>query len=109
VVDLTTLAAGTHRFEAHSIDRLVGPADGRHHARSPLTGAGTLALPLLVFHGTADEVVPFRQSEALVAAVSAAGGRATLVAYDGEGHGWSRPALTADELERTDAFLSTVV
>ncbi len=109
VADLTTLAAGTHRFEAHSIDRLVGPDDGRHRARSPLTHAGSIRAPLLVFHGTADEVVPFAQSEALVAAVTGAGGRATLVAYDGEGHGWSRPAIGADELGRTEAFLAAVV
>jgi dipeptidyl aminopeptidase/acylaminoacyl peptidase len=49
------------------------------------------------------------QSAAFVDAVNAAGGRAALLVYPDEGHGWSRPAVVADALVRTDEFLRRTV
>jgi dipeptidyl aminopeptidase/acylaminoacyl peptidase len=109
VTDLVALDDTTHRFEAHANATLVGPRPEHEHRfrdRSPLAHAGRITVPVLVFHGRDDVVVPVAQSQALVAAVQAAGGDAELVVYDGEGHGWSRPATGADELARTEAFLA---
>jgi dipeptidyl aminopeptidase/acylaminoacyl peptidase len=110
VSDLADLAARSHRFEAHYTDTLVGPPEhfaGAYATRSPLHFAERLAAtPLLVMHGSDDPVVPYEQSEALVAAVRAAGGTAELHRYDGEGHGWRRPENQIDEYERTASFLA---
>ncbi len=112
VSDLAALDDTTHRFEAHANATLVGPRprfEDRYRTRSPRAGAAALRVPLLILHGSDDPVVPVAHSRALADAVNDAGGSATLVVYDGEGHGWSRPATAADELARAEAFLATVV
>lgn len=104
VCDLLDLAATTHRYEAHYSDTLIGPLpdnEALYHARSPLAAPERIVDPLLVLHGTDDPVVPAAQSAALVDRI----GTAEYHVYEGEGHGWSRPATTEDELERVAAFL----
>jgi dipeptidyl aminopeptidase/acylaminoacyl peptidase len=103
VSDLRALTEATHRFEAHYTDTLVG--NSSFEELSPITRAGGIAGPLLLFHGTDDPVVPVSQSKALVEAISAAGGTVELVVYEGEGHGFSDPANVLDEYERTEEFL----
>ena len=108
VTDLRALDLTTHRFEAHTNQRLVGPwpeAADAYRSRSPLNRAAEITTPLLVLHGTADPVVPIAQTEALVAAMARAGRPIEFHAYDGEGHGWRHPETTADELARIGAFL----
>lgn len=113
VCDLVELAATSHRFEAHYNDTLVGPL-ATHAAlwreRSPVRFADRLAAkPVLLLHGDADPVVPLAQSQALSAAITAAGGTATLVVYPGEGHGFRRRENQRDEYARMGQFLHAVV
>jgi acetyl esterase/lipase len=49
--------------------------------------------PFLFFHGTKDETVPFEQSRLLSGKLQAAGGEATLIPVEGEGHGWGGETL----------------
>ena len=56
-------------------------------------------------HGTEDAVVPVAQSRALAQRVP----HVEYHEYEGEGHGWSRPSTTEDELERIGAFLARVL
>lgn len=112
VTDLFDLDETTHRFEGHYLRSLVGElpdASNEYRQRSPITQAAAIAAPLLVLQGSADNVVPRAQSDALVAAVRAAGGTVEYHVYDGEGHGWSRAEVVVDELERTWAFLRRFV
>lgn len=109
VTDLEGLAASTHRFEAHYTDSLIGPLPGaapQYRERSPAHHADLIAGPVLILHGSSDQVVPVAQSRALAAAIVAAGGEAELVVYEGEGHGWGTPSVVMDELTRIEAFLS---
>lgn len=111
VVDLLGLAATTHRFEAHYTVGLVGPlpeSAGRHRARSPLARAGRIAAPVLLLHGSADQVVAPAQSAELAAVLRARGVVVEHHEYDGEGHGWRSSATVEDELERTEAFFERV-
>jgi dipeptidyl aminopeptidase/acylaminoacyl peptidase len=106
VADLAALPA--RGFEGHYNVSLVGPlpaAADRYRERSPLHHVDRIVDPLLVLHGTADEVVPVAQSTAVVARLRDRDVPVELHLYEGEGHGWSRPAVVADELERTEAFL----
>jgi dipeptidyl aminopeptidase/acylaminoacyl peptidase len=112
VTDLFDLDETTHRFEGHYLRSIVGqlPAEaGRYQTRSPINVASSIAAPLLVLQGSADNVVPQSQSDSLVSAVRAVGGTVEYQVYDGEGHGWSRAEVVQDELERTWAFLRRFV
>ncbi len=109
VSDLMALTETTHRFEAHYTDTLVGPATdvARYAELSPINRAERIEVPLLVFHGTDDPVVPIAQSEALVERIRMAGrSRVEFVVYAGEGHGFRDPLNQRDEYERTEAFLA---
>ena len=109
VTDLFALDETTHRFEAHYNPILLGAlpaAAATWRERSPITHAGAITDPLLVLHGSADPVVVVSQSDRLVAALRARAVPVEYHVYDGEGHGWSRPATVADELARIDAFLT---
>lgn len=111
VVDLLGLAAATHRFEAHYTVGLVGPLPEtaeRHRARSPLARADRITAPVLLLHGSADQVVPPAQSAGLAAILRAKGVVVEHHEYDGEGHGWRSPSTVEDELERIAAFLARV-
>ena len=111
VADLVDLQESTHRFEAHYNESLVGPwpeAKALYYERSPLSVAHQIRGPLLLLHGRDDEVVPVRQATDLVARIAAAGGDVDLKVFPGEGHGWHRPAVVAEELDRVGAFLDRV-
>jgi acetyl esterase/lipase len=54
---------------------------------SPVTYASKDDPPFLIIHGTADPIVPFRQSELLREALRKAGVEAGLVTVEGAGHG----------------------
>lgn len=115
VCDIGALDDTTHRFEAHYNDTLVGPitdpaARAARAERSPVAHAAALAsTPLLLMHGDSDPVVPVAQSQALAAAVEAAGGDVELVVYQGEGHGFRQPANQLDEYARVAAFVDRVL
>ncbi len=56
-------------------------------AASPVThAAGSSPPPFLLVHGTRDGLVPYSQSEALAAALEAAGGEVALRPVDGADH-----------------------
>ncbi|HYN33125.1 MAG TPA: prolyl oligopeptidase family serine peptidase [Ilumatobacteraceae bacterium] len=110
VSDLVGLADATHRFEAHYNDTLVGMRgepglNDRYRSLSPINRAGRIVSPLLVFHGTADAVVPIAHSVTLADRISSSGGDVELVVYDGEGHGFGDPTNQRDEYARTERFL----
>ena len=112
VADLFELEETTHRFEAHYLRTLVGELPGAadlYRQRSPVAVAERITVPLLVLQGSADPVVSQAQSDRVVERVRAAGGTVEYHVYDGEGHGWHRPEVVTDELERTWAFLRRYV
>jgi dipeptidyl aminopeptidase/acylaminoacyl peptidase len=112
VADLFDLDETTHRFEAHYLHSIVGPlpdAADRYHERSPVNRAEQITAPLLILQGDADKVVPLKQSQSIHDRLRALGRTVELHVYEGEGHGWARPATVMDELERTESFLRRYV
>lgn len=104
VSDLLDLDEHTHRLERHYNAVLVGPlpeAADEYRARSPITVAGRIGAPVLLLHGSDDEVVPVEQTRRLAAAVPSA----ELHVYEGERHGWRRADTVEDELGRIEDFL----
>jgi len=93
VANLFTLAAETHKFEAHYLDTLVGPlpeAAERYRERSPIFHADRIQDPVAIFQGAEDRVVPPNQAEAIAEALRRRGVPHLYRLYPGEGHGWRR-------------------
>ena len=109
VSDIAALDATTHRFEAHYNRSLIGSIEETvlvSAQRSPVAQAKNLArVPLLVFHGEDDPVVPIEQSRRLTAVVRAHGGDIDLVEFEGEGHGFRHLENKVEEFTRTEKFL----
>ena len=108
VADLFDLDETTHRFEAHYLHSLVGAlpeAADAYRDRSPVHAAGGIVAPLLILQGSEDPVVPPAQSQAIADRLRAAGRTVEHHLYPGEGHGWNRPEVVVDELERIESFL----
>lgn len=106
--DLYETMRGSHRFEAHYEQGLIGalPAHGpRWKERSPMYRADRVRAPVLLFHGSEDKAVPEGQSISFADAVRRAGGKAELVLYPDEGHGFAKEKNRRDCLEKTLRFL----
>lgn len=106
VTDLATLAATTHRFEAHAIDRWVGTDPELLRRRSPRSEVHLLRAPVLILHGSDDNVVPVADTVTYADALTAAGGTVRCTILDGEGHGWKRPESVRVELSLIEGFLA---
>jgi dipeptidyl aminopeptidase/acylaminoacyl peptidase len=93
VMDLTALAAATHKFEARYTDGLVGPlpaAAAVYRERSPIAHTATIDVPILLLQGLEDRVVPPDQATSMRDALTARGVRVAYEAFAGEGHGFRR-------------------
>jgi len=98
--DVAALARDTHKFEAHYVDRLIGPwpeAAATYRERSPLFHLDRLQTPLILFQGLDDPVVPPSQTQAMVAALDANRVPHAALFYEGEQHGFRR----AEHIRRT--------
>jgi len=107
VSDLCALAASTHDFEAHYLDRLVGPLPeyrATYEARSPAGRADEINGAVLLLQGLDDRVVPPAQTERLHSALLARGRRCTVRFFEGEGHGFRRAETLEACLEEELAF-----
>ena len=108
VADLRTLAADTHDFEARYLDGLIGrlPEDEDVYvARSPLTHASKIAVPVLLLQGDQDPVVPPSQSEAVRDALAANAVPHRYVLFAGESHGFRQKETIVRAAELELAFL----
>jgi dipeptidyl aminopeptidase/acylaminoacyl peptidase len=94
IADLATFRQQAPKFQAHELDRLVGPypeAVATYRARSPLHLVDRIARPVLLVHGLEDTVVPPSQAQVMAEALERRGVRHVLVVVPGEGHGFRRP------------------
>ena len=74
--------------EARLLGAPVATVPELARAASPISHVRAGAPPFLIAHGTADRAVPFRQSEALAAALAEAGADVRFEAVDGADHMW---------------------
>jgi dipeptidyl aminopeptidase/acylaminoacyl peptidase len=102
IADLETFRQQAPKFQAHELDRLVGPypeAAATYRARSPLHAVDRIARPVLLVHGLEDTVVPPSQAQVMAEALARRGVRHVLLAFPGEGHGFRRPGSIRRALE----------
>ena len=112
MADLGTLVATTHDFESRYCDRLVGPLPetaARYEERSPVSRAAEMRGAVLLLQGLDDPVVPPAQSEAMAAALRAAGGEVELLEFEGESHGFRQLGTLVAAFEAELAFYERVL
>ena len=112
ISNLFTLASGTHKFEAHYLDSLVGPLPGAaalYRQRSPIFHADQIVDPIALFQGDEDRVVPREQSDAIAASLRARGVAHEYHVYEGEGHGWRKPETIEAFYAALEHFLQQYV
>jgi dipeptidyl aminopeptidase/acylaminoacyl peptidase len=82
IADLETFRHQAPTFQAHELDRLVGPypeAAATYRARSPLHAVDRIARPVLLVHGLEDTVVPPSQAQVMAEALARRGVRHVLL------------------------------
>jgi dipeptidyl aminopeptidase/acylaminoacyl peptidase len=107
IADLETFRQQAPRFQAHQLDRLIGPypqAAAIYRARSPLHAAGNLTTPLLLIQGLKDTIVPPAQAQAIANALRQRGIPHTYLTFPEEGHGLSASTSIRQALETELAF-----
>lgn len=112
VSDLEVLARDTHKFEAHYLDRLVGPypeAQALYRERSPIHFTDRLSCPLILLQGAEDRVVPPNQSELMRDALRAKGLPVVYLLFAGEGHGFRKSENIIRALEAELSFYAQVL
>jgi dipeptidyl aminopeptidase/acylaminoacyl peptidase len=107
-----TLAAETHKFEAHYSDSLLGPlpeAAQVYRERSPIFFIDRIQDPMAIFQGDIDNVVPRSQSDDVVAALQRRGVPHVYHVYSGEGHGFRKAETIEHMYTAIDKFLRQYV
>jgi dipeptidyl aminopeptidase/acylaminoacyl peptidase len=102
IADLQTFRQQAPKFQAHELDRLVGPypeAAVTYRARSPVHAADRITSPVLLVQGLDDKVVPATQTQLMAKALIRTGIPHRYLAFQGEGHGLRRPSSMQRALE----------
>ncbi len=112
IADLETFRRQAPKFQAHQLDRLIGPeqqAVDLYRARSPLHRVHEIRRPVLLLQGLQDPIVPPAQAEAMAQALERTGIPHTYLAFPAEGHGFHSSADIQQALEAELAFYLRVL
>jgi dipeptidyl aminopeptidase/acylaminoacyl peptidase len=102
IADLETFREQAPKFQAHELDRLVGPypeAVVTYRARSPVHAADQITSPVLLLQGLDDTIVPPTQTQLMATALNRTGIPHRYLSFQGEGHGFRRPSSIERALE----------
>ncbi|WP_141291089.1 alpha/beta hydrolase family protein, partial [Ideonella azotifigens] len=110
VSDLPDLIATESLYHGglEEAERTIGKAWGdreRLRATSPARQAGSIRVPVLLVHGTADRVVPVDQSQTMASALKSAGKTYRYVEQEGGDHHLSREAHRLAFFTELETFL----
>ena len=107
-----TLAAETHKFEAHYSDSLIGKlpeASDLYYQRSPIFFVDKIQDPIAIYQGEADRVVPRKQSDEVVESLKQRNVPHIYHVYPDEGHGFRKPETIEHFYKTLDQFLRQYV
>jgi len=91
ISDLRTWARDTHKFESHYLNKMIGPYPAERELylkRSPARFTRRISVPLIIFQGLDDKVVPPSQSRIVVDGLRKRKLAVRYVEFRGEGHGF---------------------
>jgi acetyl esterase/lipase len=93
ITDLRNPHVNHHPISVTFLEEFMGghfeEGDEKWSAASPIVYAKNADTPVLIMHGTLDDVVRIEQSDALARSLLAAGGDVTFVEMEGEGHSFT--------------------
>jgi len=109
--DLEVFVGDTHKFESRYLHSLVGPYPERrdlYRERSALYHLDGIGVPMIVFQGLEDRVVPPNQAELMVEALRGRGLSVAYLAFEGEQHGFRMAENIVRSLEAELYFYGRV-
>ncbi len=109
--DLVLFIKETHKFEAHYTDTLVGLYPERadlYRDRSAVHFADNLKVPVILFQGLEDKVVPPSQADEFVAVCQKKKLPYAYVPFEGEQHGFRQEKNIRRSIEGEMYFLSRI-
>lgn len=109
VADIEVLAQDTHKFESRYVSGLVGDDPELWRSRSPLYSADDISVPVALFQGLDDTVVPPNQATMIAEALGRNHVPHLHIEYEGEGHGFRRSENIINTLETELIFYGAVL
>jgi len=112
VADAETMTGDTHKFESRYLDLLIGPYPeqaGLYRERSPINYVDRLQVPVILFQGLEDKIVPPNQAETMVAALEGNGIPHAYLAFEGEQHGFRKAETNIRCLESELYFYGRIM
>lgn len=110
VYDLTMLLRDQDKEDRVVADgvvrKFIGSDPVQHRLNSPSSLADRIKVPVLLIHGTADDITPVAQGRAMRAALIEAGNPPEYLQVRNEGHGFFLPANKVKVLNTLEAFLA---
>ncbi len=107
VTDLIGMANSTHRFEEFYLDYLIGNIETdyeKYLKRSPIENVNYIKMPLILFHGLKDKVIPSDQSIAINNELLKREIPVQINLFENEGHGFKDGKIKVDVLKKTEVF-----
>ena len=93
ISDVEVFHKETHKFESRYCDTLVGPypeCRELYHERSAMSKVDQMNVPLIIFQGSEDKVVPPNQSQFVANALQERNVPVVYFEFEGEGHGFRK-------------------
>jgi dipeptidyl aminopeptidase/acylaminoacyl peptidase len=112
VADAETMTGDTHKFESRYLDLLIGPYPEQaevYRERSPINHVDQLQVPVILFQGLEDKIVPPNQAETMVAALERNGIPHAYLAFAGEQHGFRKAETNIRCLESELYFYGRIM
>jgi len=98
----------SHKFESRYEIRLLGSDPDVWRERSPIHSVDQIDVPVALFQGLDDKVVPPNQAAVVAEALAERGIPFVHVEYEGEGHGFRMAETVINSLETELAFYGEV-
>jgi dipeptidyl aminopeptidase/acylaminoacyl peptidase len=108
IADVEMLMGDSHKFESRYETRLLGTDPEVWRARSPIHSVDQIDVPVALFQGLDDKVVPPNQAVLIAEALADRGIPHVHVEYEGEGHGFRKSETVIHSLETELAFYGEV-
>jgi dipeptidyl aminopeptidase/acylaminoacyl peptidase len=108
IADIEMLMGDSHKFESRYETRLLGTDPEVWRARSPIHSVDGIDVPVALFQGLEDKVVPPNQAVLIAKALASRGIPHVHVEYEGEGHGFRKSETVIHSLETELAFYGEV-